>query len=125
MRIPALAIFTFAAALTAAPAWGQTYDPAYPVCLHVYSRGPTFTNASTRRCPSATRRHRVARHNASSIHISQARKYPSDGIGGIAAFIDEVANPRPSFRFHLAVAVSACACGRSGCRAPWMFHDHL
>ena len=42
MRIPALAIFTFAAALTAAPAWGQTYDPAYPVCMHVYTRGANF-----------------------------------------------------------------------------------
>ena len=38
MRIPALAILATATVLTAAPARAQTYDPAYPVCLHVYGR---------------------------------------------------------------------------------------
>ena len=38
MRIPALAILAFAAASAAAPAQAQTYDPNYPVCLHVYGR---------------------------------------------------------------------------------------
>jgi hypothetical protein len=42
MRIPALAILTFATVLTAAPARAQTYDPAYPVCLHVYGRGANY-----------------------------------------------------------------------------------
>ena len=36
MRIPALAMLTIAAALTATPASAQTYDPRYPVCLQVY-----------------------------------------------------------------------------------------
>jgi hypothetical protein len=36
-RIPALAILMIATVLAAAPARAQTYDPAYPVCLHVYS----------------------------------------------------------------------------------------
>ena len=36
MRIPALAMSTIAAALTATPAPAQTYDPKYPVCLQVY-----------------------------------------------------------------------------------------
>lgn len=36
MRIPALAILTIAAVLAAAPAWGQAYDPRYPVCLQTY-----------------------------------------------------------------------------------------
>jgi hypothetical protein len=36
MRIPALAILTIAAVLTAAPALAQTYDPNYPVCLQTY-----------------------------------------------------------------------------------------
>jgi len=40
MRIPALVILTIATVLTAAPARAQTYDPAYPVCLHVY--GPAI-----------------------------------------------------------------------------------
>jgi hypothetical protein len=38
MRIPALAILTIATALPTAAARAQTYDPAYPVCLHVYGR---------------------------------------------------------------------------------------
>ena len=38
MRILALAIFAIAAASAAAPAQAQTYDPRYPVCLHVMGR---------------------------------------------------------------------------------------
>ena len=38
MRIPALAILAIAAASAAVPAQAQTYDPDYPVCLHVYGR---------------------------------------------------------------------------------------
>ncbi len=37
MRILALAIFAIGM-LSIAPATAQTYDPAYPVCLHVYGR---------------------------------------------------------------------------------------
>ena len=36
MRILALAIFWM---LSIGPATAQTYDPAYPVCLHVYKFG--------------------------------------------------------------------------------------
>ena len=36
MRIPALALLSVAAILTAAPARAQTYDPAYPVCIQIY-----------------------------------------------------------------------------------------
>jgi hypothetical protein len=36
MRILALAILTVTTVLTSAPARAQTYDPAYPVCLHVW-----------------------------------------------------------------------------------------
>src|SRR5882724_11097241 len=43
-----------------------------------------ITNAATRRCLSATRRHRAAPPSASSIHILPARKCPRM-IGGIAA----------------------------------------
>ena len=42
MRILPLVILTIATVLTAAPARAQTYDPAYPVCLHVYGRGATY-----------------------------------------------------------------------------------
>jgi hypothetical protein len=38
MRIP-LAVLTVAAVMTAAPARGQTYDPAWPVCLQTYGIG--------------------------------------------------------------------------------------
>ncbi len=78
MRIPALVILTIATVLTAAPVRAQTYDPAYPVCLHVYQ-------PATRRCLSATRRHRAAPPCASSIHILLAWKSPARVIGGIAA----------------------------------------
>lgn len=36
MRHLALAIFALASVAVTAPAAAQTYDPAYPVCLHVY-----------------------------------------------------------------------------------------
>ena len=36
MHIPALAILTAAAVLTAASARAQTYDPNHPVCLQTY-----------------------------------------------------------------------------------------
>lgn len=36
MRSLALAILALATVPIAAPAAAQTYDPAYPVCLHVY-----------------------------------------------------------------------------------------
>ena len=42
MRILALAILAMGAASTAAPAQAQTYDPSYPVCLHVYERGSSY-----------------------------------------------------------------------------------
>ena len=38
MRILALAILAIGAASAAAPAQAQTYDPNFPVCLHVYGR---------------------------------------------------------------------------------------
>ena len=38
MRILALAILAIGTASVAAPARAQTYDPSYPVCLHVYGR---------------------------------------------------------------------------------------
>jgi len=39
MRILALAVVIMATVWTAAPARAQTYDPAYPVCLHIFTRG--------------------------------------------------------------------------------------
>jgi hypothetical protein len=38
MRILLLAILAIGAASVIAPARAQTYDPNYPVCLHVYGR---------------------------------------------------------------------------------------
>jgi hypothetical protein len=37
MRIPALAILTIVTVWAAGPARAQTYNPDYPVCLHVYT----------------------------------------------------------------------------------------
>jgi Protein of unknown function (DUF3551) len=42
MRIPVLAILAVATASMAGPARAQTYDPDYPVCLHVYQRGGSY-----------------------------------------------------------------------------------
>ena len=47
MRIPAVAILAIAAASTAAPAQAQTYDPSYPVCLHVYGKVSYYECAYT------------------------------------------------------------------------------
>ena len=38
MRVLALAILAIGAASAAAPAQAQTYDPNFPVCLHVFGR---------------------------------------------------------------------------------------
>lgn len=38
MRIAAYAILTIVSVWTAAPARAQTYDPAYPVCMHVFGK---------------------------------------------------------------------------------------
>jgi hypothetical protein len=46
MHIPALAILTIAAALTATPALAQTYDPNYPVCLQTYGIGGGYIDCS-------------------------------------------------------------------------------
>jgi hypothetical protein len=40
MRVLALAVLAIVAA--SVPAQAQTYDPSYPVCLHVWGRGATY-----------------------------------------------------------------------------------
>lgn len=42
MRILALAILTIATVSAAPSADAQTYDPAYPVCLHVFKEGANY-----------------------------------------------------------------------------------
>jgi hypothetical protein len=42
MRRPALAMLAIGTICATAPARAQTYDPAYPVCLHIY--GPIGYN---------------------------------------------------------------------------------
>ena len=46
MRIPALVILAMGMVSAAAPARAQTYDPAYPVCMHVVSWGTTSEDCS-------------------------------------------------------------------------------
>jgi hypothetical protein len=84
MRILALAILAMGT-VSIGPAAAQTCTiRLIRFACTCTIEGPTITNAATRRCLSATRRHRAARHSASSIHISRARKSPRV-IGGIAA----------------------------------------
>jgi len=78
MRILALAIFAIAAA---APAQAQTYDPNYPVCLHVYGR-ITYYECSYTSLPqcnmSASGRSAQCEINPYYAHASQqpsARRY--------------------------------------------------
>jgi len=40
MRLPLLTLTAFATLFFAADASAQTYDPHYPVCMHVYTGGP-------------------------------------------------------------------------------------
>ena len=47
MRTLALTILTAAVVLAAGDAWAQTYDPAFPVCMHVVSsRGGTYQDCT-------------------------------------------------------------------------------
>lgn len=39
MRTPLLTLVAIAALQAAAPAQAQTYDPRYPVCMHVFTGG--------------------------------------------------------------------------------------
>jgi hypothetical protein len=39
MRLPILTLIAIATLFVAADAGAQTYDPRYPVCMHVYSGG--------------------------------------------------------------------------------------
>ena len=46
MRVLALAILTISAASVMSSARAQTYDPAFPVCLHVFTRGNNYYDCS-------------------------------------------------------------------------------
>ena len=84
MRIPALAILTIAT--VAAPAWAQTYDPSYPVCLQSYGIDGGNIECGYTSLAQCTRRHRAAPPNASSIHILRAHEcLRDDNLSGIAA----------------------------------------
>ena len=42
MRGLTMPVFTLAMTLAAAPALAQTYDPAWPVCMQVFTKGSNF-----------------------------------------------------------------------------------
>ncbi len=46
MRIPALAILAIGVVSSAAPAQAQTYDPFFPVCMHVVVWGGPYEDCS-------------------------------------------------------------------------------
>ena len=81
MRIPALVVLATGMISASAPAQAQTYDPRYPVCLHVY--GPiTYYECSYTSLPqcNATASGRSAQCviNPYYAHASQdpsARRY--------------------------------------------------
>ncbi|WP_063800102.1 DUF3551 domain-containing protein [Bradyrhizobium retamae] len=75
MRILALAILAVGAASAAAPAQAQTYDPRYPVCLHVYNRGINYYECAYTSLPqcnmSASGRSAQCEINPYYAHASQ------------------------------------------------------
>ena len=88
MRVLALAILAMGAASAAAPAQAQTYDPSYPVCLHVYSRGDNYYECAYNTLPqcyaSASGRSAQCVINPYFAHASQvpsARRYKRYGSG--------------------------------------------
>ena len=88
MRILALAILAMGAASAAAPAQAQTYDPSYPVCLHVYERGSSYYECAYNTLPqcnaSASGRAAQCVINPYFAHASQepsARRYKRYGSG--------------------------------------------
>jgi len=46
MRVLASAILTISAVSVTSSARAQTYDPAFPVCLHVWTRGANYYDCS-------------------------------------------------------------------------------
>ena len=46
MRVLTLAIFAISAVSVTSSACAQTYDPAFPVCLHVFTRGNNYYDCS-------------------------------------------------------------------------------
>ena len=46
MRVLALAILTISAVSVTSSARAQTYDPAFPVCQHVFTRGDNYYDCS-------------------------------------------------------------------------------
>ena len=46
MRVLTLAVLTIATGLATEPVKAQTYDPRYPVCLHIYLRGGDYFECS-------------------------------------------------------------------------------
>jgi hypothetical protein len=82
MRILALAILAIGAASAAVPAQAQTYDPRYPVCLHVHGRGISYYECTYNSLPqcnmSASGRSAQCVVNPYFAHASQepsARRY--------------------------------------------------
>ena len=46
MRVLALAVLMISAASVISSARAQTYDPAFPVCMHVWTRGHNYFDCS-------------------------------------------------------------------------------
>ena len=85
MRILAFAILAIGT-VSIGPAAAQMYDPAYPVCLHVWGAwGANYYDCRH------TWRHRAARPGASSIRILRARECLREDI--IAVSIKIVSRP--------------------------------
>jgi hypothetical protein len=83
MRILALAILAIGAASAAAPAQAQTYDPRYPVCLHVYGQTTYYDciYTSLPQCnQAASGRSAQCELNPYATNANQNRPVPRRGV---------------------------------------------
>ncbi len=86
MRILALAILAIGMVSAAGQARAQTYDPAFPVCMHVAVWGGPFEDCTYYTMAQCASRLPAARASATSTRITRAQQRRRDETtGGIAA----------------------------------------
>jgi hypothetical protein len=82
-------ILAIGMASAAAPARAQTYDPNFPICMHVVQFETSTRTAPSIRWTNAGRRHLAARPCAASIRFTGASASRRYGMsGGTAALIE-------------------------------------
>ena len=93
MRIPALAILTIGAVLTATPTMAQTYDPKYPVCLQIYQSWRDYyfecAYTSLAQC-NMSASGRAAQCIVNPYYAGAKKRSRDNATGGLAASIERM-----------------------------------